>query len=542
MQEEYDYVIVGAGSAGCTLACRLTEDPTVRVLLLEAGGADINPLIHLPIGVGKIWKNRLHDWGYDTEPEPNLHNRAIEVMRGKVLGGSSAINAMAHMRGHPADYDRWSRNGATGWSYRDALPYFIKTENWAGNGHDVDEKLRGTGGPVPVRFTNTTDPISQAIVEAGRSAGWGTSEDINGHKAEGFALAQSTIKRGRRASAAVAYLRPALKRQNLTLQMHVLATRVLFEESRAVGIEYLEHGRPKAARAAREVILASGSINTPQLLMLSGVGPAAQLEKHGLHVVASLPVGDNFQDHLCVNVGHRRTGTSPLQHALRVDRFALSLAEAFFCGTGHATALPGGVTAMLKSRPDAEVTDIQLLFRGAAMEAAPWIGSAPNWTDAFFLRPVAVHPESRGRIELASTDPRQHPRIRANFLSVGKDLDTLVEGVRITREVFAQPAMDPYRGEEIFPGPKANSKEAVIEFIRKTAVTAHHPCGTCRMGSDEAAVVDTQLRVRGVENLRVVDASVMPDLVSTNINACVLMIAEKAADLIRGKPAPAAPA
>ena len=335
MQEKFDYVIVGAGSAGCVLAHRLTEDPAVKVLLLEAGGADLDPLIHLPIGVGKIWKSRLHDWGYDTEPEPNLANRRIEVMRGKVLGGSSAINAMAHMRGSPADYDRWSANGATGWSYREILPYFMRTETWVGNGKSEDERLRGRSGPLNVRFTNTTDPISEAIVEAGKAAGWTTSEDINGSQAEGFALAQSTIHRGRRMSAAVAYLRPALKRPNLTLQMHVLATRILFEDNRAVGIEYLEHGQAKVARASREVLLASGSINTPQLLMLSGIGPAARLEGHGITVRADLPVGENFQDHLCVNVGHRRKGTSPLQHALRVDRFALSLLEAFLAGTGQ---------------------------------------------------------------------------------------------------------------------------------------------------------------------------------------------------------------
>jgi choline dehydrogenase-like flavoprotein len=531
MDEEFDYVIVGAGSAGCVLAHRLTEDPSVKVLVLEAGGADLDPLIHIPIGVGKIWRDRLHDWGYDTEPEPQLNGRRIEVMRGKVLGGSSSINAMAHMRGHAADYERWSANGATGWSYREALPYFMRTESWQGEG-----TLRGKNGPLPVRFTNTSDPISQAIIDAGRAAGYGTSEDINGARQEGFALAQSTIHRGRRASAAVAYLKPVLKRPNLTLQIRAFATRVLIDNGRATGVEFEQSGQRRVARASREVLLSGGSLNTPQLLMLSGIGPAAKLAPHGIKPMVELPgVGENFQDHLCVNVGHRRKGESPLQRALRFDRFVLSIVEAYARGTGYATALPGGVTAMLKSRPDAPVTDIQLLFRGAAMEAAPYFGRVAPWTDAFFLRPVAVHPASRGSVVLASADPRQHVRIRANFLSAPGDLETLCEGVRITREVFRQAPLDPFRGEEIFPGPQAQTRSDVEAFIRATAVTAHHPCGTCRMGSDEAAVVDPQLRVRGVESLRVVDASVMPDLVSTNINACVLMIAEKASDLIRGR-------
>ncbi len=537
-REEYDYVVVGAGSAGCVLAHRLTEQPDVRVLLLEAGGRDSDPLIHIPIGVGKIWRDRLHDWGYDTEPEPNLADRRIEMMRGKVLGGSSSINAMAHMRGHAGDYDRWARDGAAGWSYREILPYFKRTESWQGKGSD-----RGRGGPLGVRFTNTADPISQAIVDAGRAAGFPVTDDINRAPQEGFGLAQSTIVRGRRASAAVAYLRPALRRANLSLLTGALATRILLDGGRAAGIEYVRGGRKHVARAAREVVLAGGSINTPQLLMLSGIGDGAKLRAFGIEVAADLPgVGMNLQDHLCVNVGHRRKGMSPLQHALRLDRFLLSVLEVYAKGTGYASALPGGVTAMLRSHAAAEVPDVQLLFRGAAMEAAPWLGAAPSWTDAFFLRPVAVHPRSRGSVELASTDPRQPVRIRANFLSEPEDLRTLCEGVRITRDVFRQAPLDPYRGEEIFPGADARSEQDIVAFIRSTAVTAHHPCGTCRMGVDARAVVDNQLRVRGVECLRAVDASVMPDLVSSNINACVLMIAEKGADMIRGLPPLPAPA
>jgi 4-pyridoxate dehydrogenase len=529
MEEEFDYVIVGAGSAGCVLAHRLTEDPDVRVLLLEAGGPDRDLLIHLPIGVGRLWRDRLHDWGYDTEPERGLDGRSIEVMRGKVLGGSSSTNAMAHMRGHAGDYDRWSANGATGWSYRDVLPYFMRAERWSGPGSPV----RGRDGPLPVRLTNPGDPISQALLDAGRAAGHDVSYDINGERMEGFALAQSTIDRGRRVSAATAYLRPALRRPNLVLRMGIHATRITFDGRRATGIEY--DGR--IVRASREVILAAGSINSPQLLMLSGVGPADRLRALGIGIVADLPgVGQNLQDHMCASVGHRRKGTSPLQRLLRADHFALSLLRWWIAGTGPAGELPGGVTAVVRSSAHLPVPDIQLLFSGATLEARPWLGLRCPWTDAFFLRPAHVHPKSRGSIELASADPRAKPRIRGNFFSAPEDMPALVEGVRIAREVLAQKPMDPFRGEEIFPGPGVVSGSEVEQFIRRNAITAHHPCGTCRMGTDAGAVVDPQLRVRSVEGLRVIDASVMPDVVSTNINACVLMIAEKAADVIRGRP------
>ncbi len=529
--EEFDYIIVGAGSAGCVLACRLTEDPGVSVLLLEAGGRDSDPLIHIPLGVGKMWQERRHDWGYDTEPEPMLNDRKIEMMRGKVLGGSSSINALAHIRGNPGDYDRWSRNGLPDWGYKNCLPYFKRTESWQGGASEH----RGHSGPITVRYTNNEDPIVDAFLDAARSAGFPITQDISGPDPEGFGLAQSTIRNGRRCSSAVAYLRPALRRRGLTLRMHVHATRILIEGRRASGIEYLENGQTKQARAAREVLLAGGAINSPQLLMLSGIGDPEALLKQGIRPQAALRgVGTNLQDHLSVGVTCWRKGVSPLQHMLRMDRIAIAMLQAWLTGTGPATLLPGGVTAPVKSRADLDVPDIQFLFRGAAVDARPWWPfKGPDWRDAIMLRPVLLHPESRGALTLASPDPLAHPRIQANFLDAESDRNTLITGVRIARDVLSQSTMKAYCGEEASPGPQRQSDEEILAYIRATALTAHHPMGTCRMGADDMAVVDSELRVRGVEKLRVIDASVMPDLVCGNINACVLMIAERGADFVR---------
>ena len=530
--EEFDYIIVGAGSAGCTLACRLTEDPKVRVLLLEAGGRDRDPLIHIPLGVGKMWQERRHDWGYDTEPEPMLNDRKIEMMRGKVLGGSSSINALAHIRGNPGDYERWAKNGLPDWGYRNCLPYFKRTESW----QDGESEYRGGSGPIAVRYTNSDDPIVDAFLGAARSAGFPITADINGPDPEGFGLAQSTIRNGRRCSSAVAYLRPALRRRGLTLRMHVLATRILIQGGRATGIEYLQEGKARQATASREVLLSGGAINSPQLLMLSGIGDPEALLKQGIRPQAALRgVGTNLQDHLSVGVTCLRKGASPLQRTLRYDRIAIAMLQAWLTGTGPATLLPGGVTAPIKSHPELEVPDLQFLFRGAAVDARPWWPfKGPDWRDAIMLRPVLLHPESRGQLTLASPDPLVHPRIQANFLQTEADRNTLISGVRIARDVLGQSAMKDYCGDEISPGPTRQSDEEILTYIRTTALTAHHPMGTCRMGADDMAVVDSELRVRGVEKLRVIDASVMPDLVCGNINACVLMIAERAADFVRG--------
>ena len=536
---EFDYVIVGAGSAGCVLAARLSEDPAARVLLLEAGGADRDPLIHIPIGIGKILPERRHDWGYNTEPESSLDGRALELPRGRVLCGCSSINALLYVRGDRRDYDRWAREGASGWSYAQVLPYFKRTETWQGGANP----WRGGSGPIKTRFTDLTDPMGEAVLGAAGSAGFAVVEDYNGEVQEGFGMAQSTIDGGRRSSAARAYLHPAMRRANLEVRTHALATRVLLEGNRALGVEYLRQGQLEQARAVREVLLCGGAINSPQLLLLSGIGDGAKLRSHGIGALVHSPgVGANLQDHPVVRVGCRRRQAGPLQRALRVDRIAFAMLRAYLAGTGPATRPPAPVMGMVRSSPDAEAPDIQLCFRGIALDARPWwpiIG--PRFADAFFLLAVLLHPKSRGSVELASNNPRDPARIRVNFLADGDDAATLAEGVRMARRVISQPALEPFRGEELLPGAMVQSEAELDRFLRATASTLHHACGTCRMGANEQAVVDCELRVRGCERLRVVDASVMPDLVSGNINACVLMIAERAADLIRGiAPLPAA--
>jgi choline dehydrogenase-like flavoprotein len=530
----YDYVIVGAGSAGCVLAYRLTADPAIRVLLLEAGGRDRHPLIHVPIGLGKIWEHRMFDWGYDTEPEPRLDGRRIEAMRGKVLGGSSSINVMAYVRGHRGDYDRWAQKGCRGWSYTEILPYFKRCETW----EKGENTWRGGDGPLSVIDSRNRDPLFDAWLDAARDADWPFTEDYNGKEQEGFGRSQWTIRNGRRCSAAVAFLRPASRRPNLTVETHALATRVVLEGTRATGVEYARSGRLHRAAATREVLLAGGVFNTPQLLMLSGIGEPDHLREVGVEPRVSLPgVGRNLQDHLSVDVHHARRGRGPFHAEMRLDRTALNMARAYLLGTGPGTVLPSRLHAFLKTRRDLAVPDIQFLFRGAPARAHPWFpGITPAYEDSFGLRPVMLHPESRGVVRLRSADPSAPVRIVQNFLATEHDVRTIREGVTLGRDIASRNALDAFRGRETAPGPACRTDAEIDAFVRRTAITAHHPCATCAMGIDEDAVLDPALRVRGIEGLRVADASAMPDLVSGNINACVMMIAEKAADLVLGKP------
>ena len=532
--ERYDYVIVGAGSAGCVLAYRLTADPSIRVLVLEAGGRDTHPLIHIPIGLGKIWEHRMFDWGYDTEPEPRLDNRRIEAMRGKVLGGSSSINVMAYVRGHRGDYDRWAQNGCSGGSDADVLPYFKRCESWE-KGEDA---WRGGRGPLSVIDTRNRDPLFDGWLDAARQADWPFTEDYNGKEQEGFGRGQWTIRNGRRCSAAVAFLRPAMRRANLAVETNALATRIVLEGSRAVGVEYASGGRVQRAAAEREVLLAGGVFNTPQLLMLSGIGDADHLRAMGIASKVSLPgVGRNLQDHLSVDVHHLRRGRGPFHAEMRLDRAALNMVRAYVLGTGPGTVLPSRLHAFLKTRRELPVPDIQFLFRGAPTRAYPWFpGITPAYEDSFGLRPVLLHPESRGVVRLRSADPGAPVRIVQNFLATDHDVRTIREGVKLGRDIAQRKGLDPFRGREVAPGPNCRTDAEIDAFVRRTAITAHHPCATCAMGSGDDAVLDPALRVRGVGALRVVDASAMPDLVSGNINACVLMIAEKASDLILGRP------
>ena len=535
----FDYIVIGAGSAGCVLANRLTEDRDASVLLLEAGGWDRDPMIRIPLGWGKILEQRRHDWGYFTEPEPRLEDRRIETARGKVIGGSSSINAMAYVRGNRADYDRWRQMGLAGWSHDDVLPYFQRSEAWEGG---ADEH-RGGGGPLRTRLSVYRDPLVEAYLEAARAAGYPVVADYNGASQDGFARIQQTIADGRRWSAAVAYLRPALRRPNLRVETGALTSRIVIEGGRAAGVEYLRDGRRSAARAEREVIVSGGTINSPQILMLSGIGDAAHLESVGIEPVVDRPqVGENLQDHLSAIVEYERPAPGPFRDRMRIDRLGVDMARAWLFGRGPATDLPGAFLAFLKTRPELEMPDVQFLFRLLPAATWPWCpGFRRSWRDGFACRPVLLRPESRGTVRLASKDPADPVRIRQNFLDSENDKRTLRDGFRIAREIASQPALDPFRGAETSPGAEIRSDDEIDAHIRATSATAHHPAGTCRMGIDRDAVVDAELKVVGVDRLRVVDASVMPDLVGGNINAPVIMIAERAADLIRGRQ-PLAPA
>lgn len=535
--DRFDYVIIGAGSAGCVLANRLTEDPQVKVLLLEAGGKDSSILVKMPAGVGAlIGKPGTYNWGFWTEAEPNLEDRKLWWPRGKGWGGSSSINGMIYIRGHARDYDQWRQMGLQGWSYRDVLPYFKRSESLEGGG----DASHGGAGPLKVSKASTPNPIYSATVEAGRQAGFKVTSDFNGFQQEGWGPYQLTIHDGQRWSAARGYLHPALSRSNLTCITGARTSKIVIENGRATGVEYIDakSGQKHVVHAAKEVLLSAGAVQSPQILQLSGIGDPEELGKFGIPVVKALKgVGANLQDHLDVTMSWECP--QPITaHSLRkglIKTLAIGMNYAFFGkGLGRQQFLESG--AFLKSRPDLDRPDLQVHTVAAIMQNH---GNTAVPKDGFTFHVCQLRPESRGRVGLRSADPTDDPAIFANYLATEEDRRALREGVRMMRKVAAQSALDPYRTEELFPGKDVETDEQIDAWIRKHAETIYHPVGTCKMGSDgdEMAVVDGELKVRGIEGLRVVDASVMPTLVGGNTNAPTIMIAEKISDVIRGRAA-----
>jgi choline dehydrogenase len=519
----FDYIIVGAGSAGCVLAARLAEDPKTRVLLLEAGGRDTAKEVHIPAAFSKLYKTEA-DWNYSTEPEPCLQNRRLYWPRGKMLGGSSSMNAMIYVRGNRLDYDYWASLGNSGWGFDDVLPYFKKSQMQERGASEY----HGGNGPLCVSELRFVNPLTRAFLASANELAVPSNPDFNGATQDGAGLYQVTQKNGRRHSAADAYLKPALHRKNLTVITGAHSTRVLLEAQRAVGLEYLHGSATAEVRAEREVILAGGTINSPQLLLLSGIGPADELCRAGVRVVHDLPgVGKNLQDHPMVSVGYLCTKPASMATAESIPNFLRYLL--FKRGPLVSNVAEAGL--FLRTRTDLNVPDLQLLF-GPAYYVNH--GLTPRKEHCFGFGPTLVTPESRGSISVKSANPLDAPAIRANYLSSDADMRVIVEGVKLSRQLAHAKPFAQYRGAELHPGPQARSDEEIIEFIRAEAQTLYHPVGTCKMGHDPMAVVDDQLRVRGIEALRVVDASIMPRIIAGNTNAPTMMIAEKAADMIRG--------
>jgi choline dehydrogenase len=524
---EFDYIIVGAGSAGCVLANRLSADGRHSVLLLEAGPRDTNLWIHVPLGYGKLFKEKTVNWMYQTEPEPGLNGRQVFQPRGKVLGGSSSINGLLYVRGQHEDYDRWRQHGNTGWGYDDVLPYFKKAEDQQRGAND----FHGAGGPLPVSDMLHADPLSGAFIKAAVEAGIPANPDFNGATQEGAGWFQTTTRNGRRASTAVAYLRSAKGRSNLHVETSALAQRLLFEGRRAAAVEYRQNGTLRTARARKEILVSSGAYNSPQLLQLSGVGPAELLKSHGIGVVLDAPgVGNDLQDHMQVRIvmlcAQPITLNDVLNHPVR--RIMAGVRYAAF-RKGPLTIAAGTSGAFFKTNPRLASPDVQIHFLPFSTDK---MGEKLHPFSAFSASVCQVRPESRGSLRIRSADPMAPPEIRINYLATETDRAANVEGLKILRRILAAPALEPFVIEEKEPGAKVVSDEDLLAFCRLRGNTVYHPTSTCRMGNDPLAVVDQRLRVRGIEGLRVVDASVMPDLVSGNTNAPVIMIAEKASDMI----------
>ncbi len=527
---EADFVIIGSGSAGSAMAYRLSEDGRYSVIVVEYGGTDMGPFIQMPAALSFPMNMSTYDWGFRSEPEPHLGGRTLVTPRGKVLGGSSSINGMVYVRGHARDYDHWAESGATGWSYADVLPYFKRMEHSQGG----EPGWRGTDGPLRVQRGRRDNPLFHAFVDAGREAGFEVTDDYNGSKQEGFGAMEQTIYKGRRWSTANAYLRPALKRKNVNL-VNGFARKIVIENGRATSVEIERRGKTETVRARREVIIAASSINSPKLLMLSGIGPAGHLKENGIEVIANRPgVGQNLQDHLEVYIQQESLQPITLNSKLGLFSKAVIGAEWLFFKSGDGATNHFESAAFVRSKAGVDYPDIQYHFLPAAIR---YDGKAAVKGHGFQAHVGPMRSKSRGSVTLRSSDPFEKPKIVFNYMSHPEDWADFRHAVRLTREIFGQAALDPYRGREISPGPHVQSDDEIDDFLREHAESAFHPCGTCKIGaaSDPMAVVDPQCRVIGVEGLRVADSSIFPRVTNGNLNGPSIMTGEKASDHILGR-------
>ena len=523
----FDYIVVGAGSAGCVLANRLTASGRHRVLLLEAGGPDRNIWIHIPLGYGKLFSNAKVNWLYTTEPEPELNNRRVIQPRGKVLGGSSSINGLLYVRGQHEDYDHWRQLGNAGWSFKDVLPYFRRAEDQERGADD----LHGVGGHLKVSDVCEPHPLCEAFIEAAKECGFPRNDDFNGPTQEGAGYFQLTTRNGRRWSTAVGYLKEARRRPNLAVEPNALATRILFDGRRAVGVEYRQGDAIRTAYADAEVIVSGGAFNSPQLLQLSGLGPAKILQDLGLDVAADMPgVGADLQDHLQIRMLYRCTEPITANEVINDWRYRYAAGLRYLLTRkGLLTIGAGYAGAFLRTRPELATPDVQFHFLIFSADAA---GAALHPFPGFMTSVCQLRPDSRGFVRIKSADPRVPPAIQPRYLSARSDCDCVVDGLKLLRRVMNQPVMRKYVAEERAPGEACTSDADLLAFARATGTTVYHPTSTCRMGADPAAVVDERLRVRGFDRLRVIDASIMPTVVSGNTNAAAVMIGEKGADMV----------